>query len=79
MAAVPRAPRPGDADDLRLLRDERRVDVSRALPHGVWGDPRGSSAELGEQFFDQIARAVCVVMDDVEATLPMAVGNTPRL
>jgi creatinine amidohydrolase len=50
----------------------------RALPHGVWGDPQGSSAALGEQFFEQIARAVGVVMDDVEATLGMSAGNAPR-
>lgn len=39
----------------------------RALPQGVWGDPRGSSAELGETFYEQIRRAVCAVIDDVEA------------
>jgi creatinine amidohydrolase len=50
----------------------------RALPHGVWGDPRGSSAELGERFYEQIARAVGAVIDDVEATLPMSAGNPPR-
>lgn len=50
----------------------------RALPHGVWGDPRNSSAELGERFFEQIARAVGLVIDDVEATLPMSAGNPPR-
>jgi creatinine amidohydrolase len=50
----------------------------RALPHGVWGDPRGSSVELGERFYEQIARAVNVVIDDVEATLPMSAGNAPR-
>ena len=48
------------------------------MPNGVWGDPRGSSAELGEQFFEQIARAVGIQIDDVEATLPMSVGNAPR-
>ena len=50
----------------------------RGLPHGVWGDPRGSTAELGEQFYEQIARAVGLVMDDVEATLGMSAGNAPR-
>jgi creatinine amidohydrolase len=50
----------------------------RALPEGVWGDPRRSSAELGEQYFAQIARAVAVIIDDVEATLPMSAGNPPR-
>jgi creatinine amidohydrolase len=50
----------------------------RALPNGVWGDPRASSAELGERFYEQIARAVVTVIDDVEATLPMNVGNAPR-
>jgi creatinine amidohydrolase len=47
----------------------------RALPHGVWGDPRESSGELGLQFLEQIARAVCTVMDDVEATLDMNVHD----
>jgi creatinine amidohydrolase len=50
----------------------------RALPNGVWGDPRGSSAELGETFHEQIARAVGRVIDDVEATLPMNAGNAAR-
>jgi creatinine amidohydrolase/Fe(II)-dependent formamide hydrolase-like protein len=40
----------------------------RMLPDGVWGDPRGSSAELGERFYEQIARAVVRVMADVEET-----------
>ena len=39
----------------------------RALPHGIWGDPRGSSAELGETFYRQITQAVCNVIDDVES------------
>jgi creatinine amidohydrolase len=47
----------------------------RALPHGIWGDPRGSSVELGLRFFEQIARAVCAVIDDVEATLGMNVHD----
>jgi creatinine amidohydrolase len=50
----------------------------RALPQGVWGDPRGSSSELGNTFLDQIARAVSTVMDDVEATLGMNVHNESR-
>jgi creatinine amidohydrolase len=50
----------------------------RALPHGVWGDPRDSSGELGLEFFEQIARAVTTVMDDVEATLGMDVHNDVR-
>ena len=35
VAAVPGAQGPGDADDLRLLRDERRLDVPRAAERGV--------------------------------------------
>lgn len=50
----------------------------RALPKGVWGDPRGSSSELGDRFLDQIARAVSTVMDDVEATLGMNVHHESR-
>ncbi len=37
-----------------------------SLPEGVWGDPRGSSAELGEKFLTQITRAVCRVVADVD-------------
>ena len=40
----------------------------RAMPGGVWGDPTGSTAELGERYYDQITRAVCNVIDDVDAT-----------
>jgi creatinine amidohydrolase len=50
----------------------------RALPNGVWGDPRASSADLGRRFYDQIAKAVNTIIDDVEATLPMSVGNAVR-
>ena len=50
----------------------------RGMPNGVWGDPRGSSAELGEQFFEQIALAVGIQIDVVEATLSMSVGNALR-
>jgi hypothetical protein len=39
------------------------------LPYGVWGDPRGSSSELGERFYTRIALAVGNVIDDVEASL----------
>jgi creatinine amidohydrolase len=38
----------------------------RALPHGVWGDPAGSSAELGETFYQQITTAVSNLIDDVD-------------
>ena len=41
----------------------------RSLPYGIWGDPRDSSAKLGETFYQQIASAVCNVIDDVEACL----------
>jgi creatinine amidohydrolase len=40
----------------------------KAMPGGVWGDPTESTAELGEQYYDQIARAVCNVIDDTEST-----------
>jgi creatinine amidohydrolase len=51
----------------------------RALPHGVWGDPRRSSAELGETYFEQIAEAVCAVIDDVraaDAQMPIVKNDT---
>jgi creatinine amidohydrolase len=49
----------------------------RALPHGVWGDPRESTAALGETFYEQITRAVCDVIDDVEATWRHATTTQP--
>jgi creatinine amidohydrolase len=52
----------------------------RAFPYGVWGDPRGSSPELGERFYTQIARAVSNVIDDVESSLAqMDVPQPPDL
>ena len=39
----------------------------RAMPEGVWGDPRGSSAELGETFYRQITQAVRNVIEDIGA------------
>lgn len=49
----------------------------RALPHGVWGDPRGSSAELGQRFYEQIARAVCTVIDDVDSAFAQPKAPQP--
>ena len=39
-----------------------------SLPHGVWGDPRAATAELGEPYLVQIASAMCRVIADVGAT-----------
>ena len=40
----------------------------KAMPGGVWGDPTGATAEDGERYYDQITRAVCNVIDDIDAT-----------
>ena len=40
----------------------------RAMPGGVWGDPTEATAEGGERYYDQITRAVCNVIDDVDST-----------
>jgi hypothetical protein len=71
---------PGVSFALLDLRPEewRSVDGVTVGARKLPGDPRGSTAELGEQFYEQIARAVDVVMDDVEATLGMSAGNAPR-
>lgn len=50
----------------------------RALPYGVWGDPTGSSAALGETFYEQITRAVCNVIDDVEAAFAQMNIEQPK-
>lgn len=40
----------------------------KSLSYGVWGNPTGSSAELGERFYQEITAAVCAVIDDVESS-----------
>ena len=40
----------------------------KAMPGGVWGDPTEATAEAGERYYDQITRAVCNVIDDVDST-----------
>ncbi len=47
--------------------ETRPASTFWSLPEGVWGDPRGSSAELGETFYQQITKAVCNVIRDVAA------------
>jgi creatinine amidohydrolase len=47
--------------------ETRPASTYWSLPEGVWGDPRGSSAELGETYYEQITRAVCRVIEDVTA------------
>jgi creatinine amidohydrolase len=47
--------------------ETRPASTYRSLPEGVWGDPRGSSAELGETYYQQITAAVCRVIEDVTA------------
>lgn len=62
--------------------ETRPQSTFAALPAGVWGDPRDASAELGETFFEQIAAAVCNVIDDVTEAdrrmpLPTAAEGRP--
>ena len=42
--------------------------VWRAFRTGVWGDPRGSSAELGEKFYGWIEEAMIRLIEDVDET-----------
>ncbi len=42
--------------------------VWRALKSGVWGDPRASTVELGEKFYDWIAEGVLRHIRDVDET-----------
>jgi len=49
--------------------------VFRALRSGVWGDPRDSSAERGERYYQQITRAVCNLIDDVRAAYERLSGR----
>jgi creatinine amidohydrolase len=69
VAGWPRLPKlKGPAMPMIFAYFETNVGSTyRALPRGVWGDPTGSSAELGEAFYEQITRAVCNVIDDVDA------------
>jgi creatinine amidohydrolase/Fe(II)-dependent formamide hydrolase-like protein len=45
--------------------ETRPASTFWSLPEGVWGDPRGSSAELGETFYAQITKGVCNVVGDI--------------
>jgi creatinine amidohydrolase len=47
--------------------ETRPSSMYLSCPDGVWGDPRGASAELGEKFLTQITGAVCRVVADVDA------------
>lgn len=47
--------------------ETRPSSTYRSWPEGVWGDPRGASAELGEEFLAQITDAICRVIADVDA------------
>jgi creatinine amidohydrolase len=42
--------------------------VWRAFRTGVWGDPRGSSANLGEKFYGWIEEGMIKLIEDVDAT-----------
>ncbi len=42
--------------------------VWRAFRTGVWGDPRGSSAELGERFYGWIEDGMVKLIEDVDET-----------
>jgi creatinine amidohydrolase len=42
--------------------------VWRAFRTGVWGDPRASSAELGEKFYGWIEEAMISLIEDVDET-----------
>jgi creatinine amidohydrolase len=42
--------------------------VRRALKTGVWGDPRGSSAELGEKFYSWIEEGMVSLIHDTDST-----------
>lgn len=48
--------------------ETRPGTVWRALPSGVWGDPRGSSVEAGERFYGWIAEAMVKHIEDVAET-----------
>lgn len=48
--------------------ETRPGSVYQAFRRGTWGDPTASSAELGERYYEQAARAVSRLIDDVELT-----------
>ena len=44
-----------------------RGSLRRVLPTGVWGDPRESTAELGERYLGQIERALQRTLGELDA------------
>jgi creatinine amidohydrolase len=45
--------------------ETRPASTYWSLPQGVWGDPRASTAQLGEKFYTQITKGVCNVVADI--------------
>jgi creatinine amidohydrolase len=48
--------------------ETRPGSVWEAFKTGVWGDPRGSSVELGEKFYDWIEEAMLKLLSDIDKT-----------
>jgi creatinine amidohydrolase len=48
--------------------ETRPGSVWEAFKTGVWGDPRESSVELGEKFYDWIEEAMLKLLSDIEKT-----------
>lgn len=46
------------------------VDLARAFPEGVAGDPTVATAELGKQVFVKIVERVCATLDEYHAMAP---------
>ena len=49
----------------------------RATRSGVWGDPRGSSAEKGRRFLDQVEKSCVDLIASIEATFEALPPRTP--
>jgi len=49
----------------------------RAMPSGVWGDPRGSTADLGRSFLSQIEDAAAEFIFGVQATFESFPARDP--
>jgi creatinine amidohydrolase len=66
VAEYPAFPRPVSLAATEAYFFSGRGALRRALPSGVWGDPRKSSVKAGDAYLRQIEAAVVTTIEDVD-------------
>jgi creatinine amidohydrolase len=66
VAEFPAFPKPPSAPVVAAFFFSGKGTTFRATKSGTWGDPRGSTAEKGRRYLDQIEEAAVRFVDEVE-------------